>query len=173
MRYEISNFEYLKQRLAECADDDLTLPWQTYPCLLWDRGKFSQGYGAIWLNGTTRHVHAVAYEIVRGPFETGCFGCHHCDIRLCFRPIHIFAGDDAANAADMVAKGRANRAYGERAAKAKLTQSDIMEIIRLHSNGTSRIAIAKKFGVTKSNIGHIFHGRTWRSMRKYIKETKQ
>ena len=37
MRYQISNFEYLKQRLEGIVFDPLK-DWREYPFMIWDRG---------------------------------------------------------------------------------------------------------------------------------------
>jgi len=166
-----NNLDFLQATILALADD-LSIRWSEYPCLLWERGAFPQGYGAIHVDGTSRHVHVVAYELAVGPVPVGKEVCHRCDIRLCYRPIHLFAGTHIENMEDMMAKGRGNKAYGERAAGAKMSESEAREAIDMLNAGMTQIAIAARFGVTNGAISHIVNGRSWRSLRHLLKETK-
>lgn len=87
---------------------------KTKRCWLWT-GATRNGYGIITIGGhagKTVSVHRVAYEAFIGPIPLGLLICHHCDVRNCVRPSHLFAGSHADNGADMVAKDRAFK--GER-----------------------------------------------------------
>ncbi len=67
------------------------------------------GYGSIRCDqGKGKHVyaHRLAYELTYGPIPRGLFVCHHCDVRRCIEPTHLFLGTHRDNMADMVAKGR-------------------------------------------------------------------
>src|SRR5882724_4328830 len=104
MRYQITSYQLLKQMIAELRDDP-TLPWQTYPCLLWPRSKNLQGYGHCWVEGKYMQVHRVAYTIAVKPIPDGYSCCHRCDVGACFRPIHLFAGTRSDNMRDCASKG--------------------------------------------------------------------
>ena len=56
MQYQITSIEHLKNQLAE-LNDNLLLPWNTYPCLEWDRSKNLQGYGFAWTGKTNEQRH--------------------------------------------------------------------------------------------------------------------
>jgi DNA-binding MarR family transcriptional regulator len=53
-----------------------------------------------------------------------------------------------------------HRSYGQRR---KLTHSQVDEIRRAAANGTTQKILARRFGVSPSNISAIVRGRTWRS----------
>lgn len=97
------------------------------PCWLWT-GSINHGYGRISLGPQGAvyefRAHRVSWELHYGPIPDGLFVCHHCDTSACVRPSHLFVGDQAANAADMVAKGRSltgdrnvSRQYPERVSR--------------------------------------------------------
>lgn len=80
-------------------------------CWEWTAACFKAGYGAIRLTivGVTKWTetaHRVAYSLVYGQIPDGMYICHHCDNPPCCNPNHLFADTQAANVADMVAKGR-------------------------------------------------------------------
>jgi hypothetical protein len=81
------------------------------PCWLWTGGKFKQtGYGVI-TRGTRAEgidtTHRVSWELTNG--STDQFVLHHCDVRLCVNPAHLFLGTQTDNHRDMTAKGRNKR----------------------------------------------------------------
>ena len=75
-------------------------------CWLWTRAKNGKGYGIVRTYRRLRRAHRVAYELRNGPIPDGLFCCHSCDNPGCINPDHLWLGDNAANVADKVAKGR-------------------------------------------------------------------
>lgn len=65
------------------------------------------GYGRFKVKRDYRMAHRVAWTIVNGDIPDGLNVCHHCDVRDCVRPDHLFVGTQADNIHDMWAKGRA------------------------------------------------------------------
>ncbi len=114
-------------------------------------------------------AHRLSWELAAGPVPTGLHVLHRCDNRLCCNPAHLFLGDQAANMADMLAKGRQSRGekhssalgHGERHHNAKLKDADVPEICRLRAAGESQAAIGKRFGVSQSAISLILLGKAW------------
>ena len=105
--------------------------------------------------------------IHKGPIAPGMCVLHKCDNRCCVRPSHLFIGSQAANVADMIAKGRGNYLFGphtsvrgEAHGAAKLTESDVKKIRSLIGRFTHK-EIAKRYGVSKGLISHIVIGRNW------------
>jgi len=81
-------------------------------CWLWTAAKRSSGYGQFWLDGHQQSAHRASWQLHHGPIPEGMFVCHHCDVRPCVNPSHLFLGTLADNHADMCAKGR--QARGEK-----------------------------------------------------------
>lgn len=50
---------------------------------------------------------------------------------------------------------------GELATTAKLTEDDVREIRRRRSKGETQSSIARDFGISRSNVQWIEHGRSW------------
>jgi len=74
------------------------------PC--WIRGKDQSVYTAIRYNGKPVNAHRVSYELFTGKKLLND-GCHHCDVRACINPNHIFDGTDRQNQLDSRIKDRA------------------------------------------------------------------
>ena len=77
-------------------------------CWIWTGGTTRGGYGYFRLSHSRKSMraHRFAYYDFHGPFDPSMFVLHHCDNPRCVRPDHLFLGDQKANIADMVAKGR-------------------------------------------------------------------
>lgn len=78
-------------------------------CWLWTGGIDSSGYGVYRTNKSSRwnKVHRKSYEAFIGPIPHGFHICHHCDVRFCCNPAHLWAGTQQENNFDMLVKGRA------------------------------------------------------------------
>lgn len=107
-------------------------------------------------------VHRFSYEYFVGPVPKGKLICHTCDVRWCCNPKHLFPGTQAENMQDMVRKGRG--LVGEKSARTKFTEADILRIYRMVDKGISREAIARKYGVKPVTISHIAIGRNWKHL---------
>lgn len=148
-------------------------------CWLWIGNMTSNGYGKWRPSGRAPGIqalaHRVSWEIHYGRIPEGMCICHHCDVRQCIRPDHLFLGTIADNNADMRRKGRnisgARHPFrtrpdlvrrGTLVPGVKLTEDDVRAIRHLYaSGGMSLPAIARQFGVCASSIGNITRGKTW------------
>jgi hypothetical protein len=132
-------------------------------CWVWNGPRLrTGGYGR--LIGSNQRVHRYAYALAHGSIPEGMHICHHCDNRPCWRPSHLFAGTNADNVADMIAKGRSvgNSPRGSKNPASKLTEEQVRLIKLALKVGACAAAIGRQYGVTKGLIYHIRHGRIWR-----------
>lgn len=76
-------------------------------CAVWAGRIHVRGYGQFQWNGTPWLAHRAAWTLMVGPIPEGKWVLHRCDNPPCAgRLDHLFLGDPADNAQDMVAKGR-------------------------------------------------------------------
>ena len=88
---------------------------KTETCWLWTASLDKAGYGYFKaLN--QRNAHRVSWAMHKGPIPNGMWVLHKCDVRNCVNPEHLFLGDQFANMADMVSKGRHNNGKTKRVA---------------------------------------------------------
>ena len=138
---------------------------RTAYCWRWTAGTFSNGYGQFRVGSRKVRAHRAAYERLVGPIPDGMRVCHRCDNRPCVNPDHLFLGTDLDNARDRDAKGRGRvrpaRLTGASNPAAKLSTAEVFEIRRAARHETQR-SLAKRFGVSQSQIGNIVRGTSWR-----------
>lgn len=109
--------------------------------------------------------------------DDSCYVCHKCDIPPCYRPSHLFKGDELSNIRDMLAKGRhrtntdtlnqpsLNPALeGANNHQAKLTPEQVVQIRTLWASGFTQVALAARFGVAQGIISGIVLRRSWRNV---------
>ncbi len=126
-------------------------------CWLWT-GKIEKRFGYGQFGNTSSH--RVAWELAFGTVPEGLQVLHKCDVPGCCRFDHLWLGDHDDNMADMVAKGR--QARGERSGRAKLTESQIIQIRALRKEGAKLKDLGRQFGVHFSIIHDIEHRVIWK-----------
>lgn len=137
---------------------------------LWKGALRPDGYGrADRYDPATRknlncYAHRYAWELYYGPIPTGWDVLHHCDIRACVHPLHLFLGTDSDNQADSGAKGRHGRQrHPEQCWTTKLTAEQARLIREARATErTPRKELAARFGVSESAIKKVLAQVTWR-----------
>lgn len=128
-------------------------------CWIWTGNKLVRGgYGGLnWRGKISVKAHRVSYEIAHGVTLTPeQIVRHRCDNPLCVNPDHLVLGTHQDNVQDTWERGRAGKAPRQR-----MTQEIATEIRRLAATGMTQAAIAKKFGMSASNVSYILGGKTW------------
>ena len=121
-------------------------------CWLWTGALKTGGYGDFWLFGKVTGAHRASYLMHKGPIPENAEVCHHCDVRCCVNPAHLFLGTWSDNMKDAANKGRLQHRG------AKLTNKQADEIRRSHLPG---VDLAAKFGVSQNIISRIRKGHAY------------
>jgi hypothetical protein len=132
-------------------------------CWLWTGLIGTNGYGRYGKGN--KYAHRLSYEYFVGPIPEGLFVCHHCDVRPCVNPAHLFVGTVKDNAQDMMAKGRRIYKRGEDTPTAKLTEEQVLEIraqYRAWNRSASTTALGKKYGIDRKHIWNIVKRDKWK-----------
>lgn len=124
-------------------------------CWHWLGYHNNNGYPQFYIgDGKYTGAHRWIYQLVYCiELTSKDFICHHCDNPGCINPNHLFVGDQYANMADMVAKGRGG--------KAKLNAEQAKEIYILQKTSTCR-EVAKQFNISKATVLQIWNRKTWK-----------
>lgn len=153
-----AKIEPLSQRILDRVEFDTN-----GGCWLWTGAMtWGNGYGNIGHAGRSYGAHRASYETFVGPIPSGLCVCHHCDVRACVNPAHLFLGDHKANMADMRQKGRSAKLAGSSAPGAILHEANIAPIRRLIDDDFSNREIGFWFGVSPDVINAIRAGRSWK-----------
>jgi len=130
-------------------------------CLEWLGARLPDGYGRISNNGKQTTTHRTVFELVHGVRLTRAdFVRHSCDNPPCCNPKHLLIGTCADNNADMLSRGRQVR--GSSHGQAVLTEAMIPDIRAALDAGEAKLAIARRYGVSRYAIRRIAIGEGWR-----------
>lgn len=145
-----------------------TSPTTEVDCWLWDGALANNGYGLFSFRDKKFLAHRVAYRLVYGPVvPEDLLICHHCDVRACVNPWHLFAGTARQNTLDMLSKGRQGkrRLCGAAVHTAKITATDALEIYQ--SKEPAQLFM-DRLGVSKYVVSDIRTGRAWRHVTHHL-----
>lgn len=159
-------------------------------CHLWTARCYNNGYGQF-RGVKTGTAHRIAWELINGPVPAGLCVLHHCDVRPCVNPAHLFLGTHQDNTADRHAKARDARGdnngsrrhpearprgnrntsrshpellrRGESHGMSKLDNVKVLTIRSEYETGFfSQIALGERYGVSQALIGMITRRKIWR-----------
>lgn len=129
-------------------------------CWIWTGCVNNMGYGKLNHRRKMWAIHRLVYQLAHGTIPNNVWCLHRCDVPRCVNPAHIFLGDDAANTADMIRKGRA-KFY----VRAKLNHESAAQIrrdfVRIDSRKCNAKELAARHGVNIGAIYAIVNGKTW------------
>ena len=145
-------------------------------CWLWTGWVNRGGYGSC-SRGT---AHRVAWELANGPIPDRLMVLHHCDIRRCVRPDHLFLGTAGDNYWDARSKDRAStgdrngsRTHPERLPHGadhwsrrrggKITLAMAETIRRRVFAGEVQRALAREYGIHETTLSNVITGKSWRA----------
>lgn len=146
-----------------------------HECWRWMRCLDSGGYGSLQWRGRSEKAHRVALGLsVENP--GGLFALHHCDVRSCCNPLHLYWGTQLENNRDRASRGRNNSEArcgdgngmrkhpdsvprGSRQGGAKLTEAIVAEIRRLRLRPCE---VRRRYGIGSSQAKRIVRGETWK-----------
>lgn len=75
-------------------------------CWLWIAAIDSRGRGAFVRRQRRVQAHRISWELHHGPIPKGLWVLHHCDVRNCVNPKHLYLGDAQDNSDDRLRRGR-------------------------------------------------------------------
>lgn len=129
-------------------------------CWLWKGRRDPEGYGKVNFQGRTLRVHRLAFFLSGGLLTEDQNACHTCDNPPCCNPSHLFAGTQKQNVDDCVNKGR--KPKGSNHWKHKLTEELVAELRRDWENGMGCRKLARKYGISLTNVKLIQTGKAWK-----------
>lgn len=128
------------------------------------------GYGIVG-NGSREdgvdRAHRITYRHFCGDIPSNIFVCHHCDVRSCCNPDHLFLGTNLDNVNDCIKKKRNSKPPKNSHIKGvvhvnhKLNDDAVREI-RLLAGKVSQKILAKRFGVVRQTISDVAIGKKWK-----------
>ena len=126
-------------------------------CWIWMLADDGGGYGLLQVKGKSLKAHRLQWERFNGPIPEGMRVCHHCDVRCCVNPDHLFLCTHRENMEDAARKGRIPR--GEKAVHSKLTADQARAILK--DERSSRV-IGLDYGISKTSVCDIKIGKNWK-----------
>lgn len=137
-------------------------------CWLWQGLTFKKtGYAQITHRGKIYSGHRLSMHVFRS-FDlcSEDLILHHCDVKRCLNPYHLYVGNHLDNTRDALMRNRI--LTGSRHPVAKLNEVKVEAIKRSLREGVSIKELAQRYAVDSSTIALIRRNKTWT----HVKETK-
>lgn len=125
---------------------------KTEGCWLWTGSRFRSGYGQFQYDGRPHSAHRIAWLLTHGKLP-GQRVLHHCDVRSCVRPDHLFLGTDADNMRDMAQKARHHRS--------RMAPEMVLEVRRRAAAGESQRSLAREFDRSEAWVSMVVRKIRW------------
>jgi hypothetical protein len=135
---------------------------ETDECVIWPHSRGTTGYGKMRAGDGGRHqsVPALALECRVGPRPPGMEAAHGpCHDRACMNYRHLSWKTRRENHADKRRDGTVQR--GEQGTLAKLTDTQVVELRRLHADGWTFTALGQRYGVHRRTVARAVRGASW------------
>jgi hypothetical protein len=145
---------------------DVCLPYQGDECLIWPFQRLRGEYGTLGRQDKTLYAHRYICQIVNSdPPTPEHHAAHTCGRghEACVTPRHLYWGTGTDNQIDRRKHGTSATIHG----RWKLTETQVAEIKALQGTEPSQV-VAKRFGVTESNIRKIWTGKTWKTGKRQV-----
>lgn len=155
--------QILLEETAYSGDDlEINLKIQN-GCILWEGLKNSKGYGKVWYPKTKKLIllhRLICFKVTEDIEILNKVVLHSCDIRNCINPDHLSMGTQKQNIRDAVKRGRMSK-RGVLSNRTSLTEQDIRDIRRLHSEGVMQKDLALKYKMRPNSISCIISKTNW------------
>lgn len=131
-------------------------------CWEWTGGKDADGYGTFrgLVNGVLyQRAHRWSWaNFNKAAIPEGGAICHRCDNPSCVNPEHLWLGNNELNQRDKRVKGRAKTANGAESHWSKLTEEQVVQILK---DPRPASKIASELNVSAGTISDIKRRRSW------------
>lgn len=107
-----------------------------------------------------KQVHTLVLESFIGPCPPGLEGCHNDGDHTNNKLENLRWGTRASNAKDRLKHGK----FDPKKSKQRLTENDVIEILKRLDNNELQDKIAKDYQVTQALINKINRGENWRKL---------
>jgi hypothetical protein len=136
---------------------DRVSPEPNSGCWFWLGGLNDRGYGIVG-RGANRveKAHRWFYRHFVGTVPPGLHVLHHCDVRCCVNPEHLYVGTHQDNMIDRGVRGR--HARGEATNRTTLTEQDVFDI---RHSGLPRLFLAEKYDISVWSVDAIKKRKRW------------
>jgi hypothetical protein len=109
--------------------------------------------------GKSRGAHQVSWIAYRGEIPDGLFVCHHCDVKTCVNPDHLYVAHHVQNMAD--AGTRKRMRYGTAHHMAVLNPAMVRAFRDMERCGFTTQQIAARFAIPRRNVRNVLNGVVW------------
>ena len=97
-------------------------------CWIWRGGLTSVGYG--YISRLRLLVHRLSFRLANGRQASGLV-CHHCDVKCCVNPEHLYDGTKRTNIMDAINRGKAKNLGRKRKRNCDLQIAEVALLMKL------------------------------------------